>query len=192
MWVSGMIFLICAQAPASSPILAPPAGCRARSRAPMVTDSVLAAVGTHDGATELVLTNTRIVFRFTEAGVRWMERDINRSIKEQGLGAWTADFVREGALRGIRGMEITFDVEGVREVRYADGALTLYTVGRSVDADEPDTRGKFVVEPVAGRDAERFIEEFIKLRARAEWSSRTSHETVRRTRAARDWRALTY
>jgi hypothetical protein len=135
-------------------------------RAVVTQDSVLAMLASRDGATELVLTGESIVFRFTKQGARNIRNSVARSITEGDRGSWMGEVVQASASGGITGMRMALPLEDIREARYRNGALTLYMKGRPANAPAADRRGLFVYENVRVEEAQAFIMEFERVKAR--------------------------
>jgi hypothetical protein len=139
-------------------------------------DTDLSTVVSRDSATQLVLTGESIVFHFTEQGAREIESNL-----APRKSNWM-DRMIQASVSG----RMTFPLGDIRKARYADGALTLYFQSRPINAPEADRRGKFVYENVAAAEAQAFIREFERVKARRESEEPVSASPAERIRPGRE------
>jgi hypothetical protein len=131
-------------------------------------DGGLATVVSRDGATKMVLTSDHIAFLFTERGARAIENGVSaRSAATLKRDSWMVGWMGASVLGGVRGMRMRFDLATVREIRFADGALTLYRDNLPDGAPGASDRGRFVFRNVPEQEARVFVREFARLKARS-------------------------
>jgi len=126
------------------------------------------AMLTEDRAAALLLTRDLVVIQLSDRTLHELDREIAREDHDEEDGV-IADAIKSAILGGVRALmdhSLECPIDDVRDVRYRDGRLVLVTEDGDRIFEDLQVNDHDVLEGFSERDAQAFVREFRRAKAR--------------------------